>query len=355
MQKNMGGGAQALEKRLRRLYGQGDFQARILGFRRNRRRMLLGGCGVLLLALMIRAVAPMAGETLLETDHSGNVISIKRPATSEGPVTISLTAVVGQGETALAQPVTLSVVPEGNPESPGLSGAAQEPSAAQKSHMAVQKTVFQLGKDAVGTRLHLPDALEDGAPLTWLPAAKTSPVVFALLAALLFLLMAGNPERKLKQEEQAASRSIRRALPGFVNKIVLLMDSGMVLDASLRRISEGAGPDGKPIEDYFYGQLAEIARQCANTNSAMHLGLRDFALRSGFPEFIRLTNLISDSTKKGVDVMALLSMERESLWFARKKAAEQEGRMAETKLTLPLVILLLVLVMVTITPAMLEM
>ena len=50
-----------------------------------------------------------------------------------------------------------------------------------------------------------------------------------------------------------------------------------------------------------------------------------------------------------------MKRENELLWFARKQQSEEKGRLAETKLTLPLMILLMVLIMVTVAPAMMEM
>mgnify|MGYP000656837785 FL=1 len=49
-----------------------------------------------------------------------------------------------------------------------------------------------------------------------------------------------------------------------------------------------------------------------------------------------------------------LKQENSLLWLARKQQSEEKGRLAETKLTLPLMILLLVLIMMTIAPAMME-
>jgi hypothetical protein len=42
------------------------------------------------------------------------------------------------------------------------------------------------------------------------------------------------------------------------------------------------------------------------------------------------------------------------LWLSRKRSSEERGRLAETKLTLPLTVFLLVLVVVTVSPALLE-
>lgn len=345
----------ALEERFQKLYGPGTYQDRIRDHLRRKRRMAICGFGILLLAALLRIAVPQDSGISLETDGSGNILSVKRPALDQGPAVLSLTALSGQGEEAVTLPVMLTVVPEGGSGTSSPSEIGSNLTPEQSSRLAVQKTVFRLGRDASGGNLVLPDTLEDGTALRWRQASENPFGAFALMTALLIPYLLGIPERRIRREEQAASRSILRELPGFANKIVLLMDAGMVLDTSLRRIAGAGDPGGDLAGSYFYSQISGIARDCANTNSAMHQGIREFALRSGLAEFVRLSNLISDSTKKGVDLMGLLALERDSLWFARKKMAEQQGRMAETKLTLPLVILLLVLVMVTITPAMLEM
>ncbi|MFQ7012468.1 MAG: hypothetical protein ACLRTA_08070, partial [Clostridia bacterium] len=57
---------------------------------------------------------------------------------------------------------------------------------------------------------------------------------------------------------------------------------------------------------------------------------------------------------KGTGLTEKLQAESEILWMNRKKNCEERGRLAETKLTLPLVIFLLVLIVITIAPALLE-
>ncbi len=42
------------------------------------------------------------------------------------------------------------------------------------------------------------------------------------------------------------------------------------------------------------------------------------------------------------------------LWLERKKSCEERGRLAETKLTLPLMIFLMVLIVITVAPALME-
>ena len=86
----------------------------------------------------------------------------------------------------------------------------------------------------------------------------------------------------------------------------------------------------------------------------MHWELREFARKSGIKELIRVANIICDNVSKGTGLTEKLQAESEILWMNRKKNCEERGRLAETKLTLPLVIFLLVLIVITIAPALLE-
>ena len=52
---------------------------------------------------------------------------------------------------------------------------------------------------------------------------------------------------------------------------------------------------------------------------------------------------------RGVDKIC-----HEILWISRKKNCEERCRLAETKLTLPLMIFLIVLIVIVITPALLD-
>jgi tight adherence protein C len=70
---------------------------------------------------------------------------------------------------------------------------------------------------------------------------------------------------------------------------------------------------------------------------------------------MRFAGVIADNIGKGSALSEKLQTESDLLWNSRKKKAEERGRIAETKLTIPMLLMLLVLVMITIAPAALEM
>lgn len=127
------------------------------------------------------------------------------------------------------------------------------------------------------------------------------------------------------------------------------------MQAAMEKIIEDRKKMSRDQRTYFQNQLELIYEKCKATNAPIHSEFYSFAKRSKVQELMRIAGILSDNVTKGADLAVKLQREGEILWFARKKQSEERGRLAETKMTLPLLILLLVLVMITIAPALLEM
>jgi type II secretory pathway component PulF len=157
----------------------------------------------------------------------------------------------------------------------------------------------------------------------------------------------------IAREEKRARESIIKELPEFINKLVLLINAGVILNTAFLKIIEDC--DEKRIRSsYFYRRIYDIGYMVRETNASFYSEMYSFAKYSGVKELMRITNIMVDNINKGDDLSDKLRRENELLWFARKQQAEEKGRLAETKLTLPLMILLTVLIMVTISPALME-
>ncbi len=175
---------------------------------------------------------------------------------------------------------------------------------------------------------------------------------FTLAVVMLWMLYKGR-FYTVEKEEKRARESIIRELPQFINKMILLISAGVVLHTAFLKIVDDYEKSGKH-GSYFYMQLTQIGRAVRETNGSLCQELQQFAKRSGVKELIRISNILSDNLNKGADLSEKLKQENSLLWLARKQQSEEKGRLAETKLTLPLMILLLVLIMMTIAPAMME-
>ena len=108
-------------------------------------------------------------------------------------------------------------------------------------------------------------------------------------------------------------------------------------------------------KDYFYDQMREVCVSMKEANASAVSGIAAFAGRCGVREMMRIASIITDSAGKGAALAEKLGRESRMLWFMRKKRSEEKGRIAETKMTLPLMILLMVLILIAVAPAMMDM
>ena len=176
-------------------------------------------------------------------------------------------------------------------------------------------------------------------------------LILVILACLLIYKRSTNP---IKQLLKARNASITRQLPEFVNKLVLLLNAGLVLSAAFDRTVEESLNSRSSEDDYFYSKLREISKNMKEMNSPLNTEFRAFAKESGHSGLMRISNILSDNINKGVELTEKLQTESEVLWINRKRDCEERGRISETKLTLPLVLFLLVLIVITVSPALLE-
>ena len=108
-------------------------------------------------------------------------------------------------------------------------------------------------------------------------------------------------------------------------------------------------------EDYFKNIIIEIKNQCENTSDNTINALVNKSKELRIRELSRLSGILENGQRKGIDLTSKLELESELLWSERKNHAEVKGRAAEVKLSFPLAILLIVLIVITAAPAMMEM
>lgn len=217
------------------------------------------------------------------------------------------------------------------------------------------------GKDS--TYLNLPDALEEGIEIRWVAGRKNNAIVLFLIFLVSVLIVYFKRYDQINKELKEAEESISRDLPAFMNKLVLLLNAGLVVSTAFSKIVadyeafhhgdvEGKRQKGK---SYLYEELCEIQKRVNQSNTSLIGELKEFSQRTGVREMVRFTAVICDNWSKGSMLAEKLEEESGLLWISRKKRAEEKGNLAETKLTFPLMISLIVLIMVTIAPALMEM
>ncbi|WP_312650363.1 hypothetical protein [Aminipila sp.] len=308
---------------------------------------------LLFTVLLVTSANMLNNQIPFSIDQAGHKY-IERPTYDQGDINAKL-IVSGdvEGDT-IKKPITLNIKPEGansNKED------VKEKSVNLKEQVygKLNLLVYSINKSDDLKRVYLPEHIEGMGNVSW-NKDKNHPMLLIAFACgvLLFgtYIKRYNQIMKLKK---SCNESIEEELPDFINKIVLLMNAGLVLSAAFEKIVKDYNYRAYMDKSYFYSQLTEINIKVAETNASMVEELKRLAERSKNREFMRISSVISDNIHKGTELVNILQGESSFLWFQRKKRAEEKGRIAETKLTMPLALQLLVLIIITLAPAMIEM
>lgn len=160
---------------------------------------------------------------------------------------------------------------------------------------------------------------------------------------------------KQKKLREAQRTEILYTLPGFLNQLLLLVGSGMVLTDALRRIADGYMALPPKEQNYFTGSFTQLWQESARTGESLLAAFRRFSRFSHVKELNRVTGILEENQTKGSALWEKLQEQSEALWTARKQITLARIRMAESKMSFPLGIFLIALIMMTAAPAMLQM
>ncbi len=233
-----------------------------------------------------------------------------------------------------------------------------EPTMTEEENYEYSLRTFAdtLNSDRTVKKVSLPAKLETGEKIHWEieKASRSNSILILIMMVLISAIMYRERFSSLKKIEAANRASVSRQLPGFINRLVLLIEAGMVVNSAFEKAVEESIGDSSTCDDYFYSNLKGVYTAMKTANGSMSKGLKDFARRSGVQELMRVSNIIEDNVNKGTELTDKLRSESDMLWMDRKKKCEEMGRLAETKLTLPLMLFLIVLIVITVAPALLE-
>lgn len=255
-----------------------------------------------------------------------------------------------KGKNKCKEEVVLSLrgeAPRSGKERP--EGTLSEEELLERTVAKAVKELEQSGEELV----YLPKKLKDGTILTW-KRERDYRIALLLFVEPAVLYFCYRSEREKEREAEKNKREgILRELPGFNNRLLLLLESGLIFHDAF--ISIANGYDRRANSGAFGELVCAMHRECRETGKSLTGILQQNAHMLKMREFSRIVNIISDNQYKGVNLTEKLRAESDLLWDQRKKLAQEKGRIAETKLTFPLALLLLTLVMVTAAPAVLQM
>lgn len=301
-----------------------------------------------------------SGSGEADVEHSGDGTYLVRPQEGEESRELSIVAKIKGKDGAYEKEMNIMLDAHEKEKTQEKSEADGEGGDEEPEDIRVERDLEmiaeQINDDITKRRITLPKELEGGEKIIWTvePARDSNAMIIAAMTALICVMLYRERFSAIRRREREHRESVLRRLPGFINRLVLLLNAGLVLSSAFQVAVEESIAGRESEKDYFYRNLKGIYVAMRTANVSMENGLREFAARSKVRELMRISNIIDDNISKGTELTYKLQNESRVLWTERKKKCEEMGKLAETKLTLPLVLFLMVLIVITIAPAMLE-
>ena len=200
----------------------------------------------------------------------------------------------------------------------------------------------------------LPKKLPNNMKLHWERKAEKDWILPIIYITVFMIAIHKGRFAYINSIEKKAKNSIERDLPGFLNKIVLLMGGGMIFEKAFERAVLDSSMIKEVGNSYFYMQMKQALKNTLRHKKNLVDELYDFAKRNEDRNMMRIVGLVGDNLKKGDRLAEKLQVESQLMWFNKKKSIEEKGRISETKLVFPMVIMLGVLVVITVAPALID-
>lgn len=144
------------------------------------------------------------------------------------------------------------------------------------------------------------------------------------------------------------------ALPGFINQLLLLMDSGLILSDALRNIAEEYKRLPERDRNYFTDSIIVIAKEAERTGMGPINGFYRFAMGLNIRELTKTANYLYENKNRGTELWDSLSELAADLWEERKRLCLVKIRRSELKMSFPLAVMLISLILMTSAPALMQ-
>jgi tight adherence protein C len=172
-------------------------------------------------------------------------------------------------------------------------------------------------------------------------------ILYGILASGLGLVL---PSLWLRRRKSARQLMIRRAIPEFLDVIVICLDAGLSFQAALQRV-QGELAGAFPLFTFELGIVLQEVQLGMSTGEA----LRRFAERSDMEEVRSLAGVVVQSELYGASLTKALHTHAKALRVKRTQAAEENGQRASVKILFPTILFIFPAIFIVILgPAMIQ-
>ncbi|MCQ2555514.1 MAG: type II secretion system F family protein [Clostridia bacterium] len=148
--------------------------------------------------------------------------------------------------------------------------------------------------------------------------------------------------------------NILKELPGFINLLVMFLNSGTNLEDSIRKICISYGDIKEEKRGYFRNEIYHLLLEHQKQGESLIVLFCSFSKRTGVKELSRVSNVLLENRMKGTVLWKKLKEEGDHLWEERKRQMKEKVKLLDSKLAFPLAISLIALLLVSVAPVLLE-
>lgn len=214
----------------------------------------------------------------------------------------------------------------------------------------IRSVVEQISDNSEGGKVVLPEQSADGIELKWFRREDSKAVLLLIMGMLLLLCLYAGRYEKAKKDAKKYRESVASDFPSVVDKLVLLLNSGLTVYSALMRISSDYEDESQYRDSPAAAEIAAIGQRVQNTNASIIDEWKQFAIRMESSDILRFCTILEDNMSKGSELSMKLENESDELRELRRKNVQQYIRMIDSRMMIPMMLMLLSLVLVTVAP-----
>jgi len=155
-------------------------------------------------------------------------------------------------------------------------------------------------------------------------------------------------DSELDEKIKKRHLKIQLDFPEFLNKMVLLINAGMTVQAAWEKIVDDRHQDSP-----LYLELEQVVIDVRAGKPEIN-AYEDFAKRCRMQEVSKFISAIAQNLRKGnSELVSILRLQANECWEMRKHAARRFGEEAGTKLLFPMMIMFIAILIIVSLPAIL--
>lgn len=228
-----------------------------------------------------------------------------------------------------------------------------------------EKTQEEALLDSIGAAIAGQEAAEcltlpgevDGYRLEWEETKRHLVWKVFFLELIILVLLYFVKQERAREQERLRKEQMRLDYSEIVNKLLILMGSGMTLKQAWNRISarySDKRENGQKETRYVYEEMLITSHEISDGVSEAR-AYQNFGERTGVGAYSRLVRILVQNLQTGSrGLCRLLEQEAQTALEERKALARKYGEEAGTKLLIPMILMLVIVIAIIMVPAMLS-